>query len=224
MTELKPRIQNILIFSVSLLISVGLLIYILVNFIESPENLKNTEAIIFVLLLTIFFFPPLILSVTYFYIDLTKKVYVDKSQKKIIIHKRGRETIIIQDDILDSFYVRVENKWRYKGYYFPMYKYIVLILKERKRVFITNLLCDPELIIGTMNLNSKIIYTNVPFINNSLGSGVLTTKEFESKVLEFETNFQEHSNSKLAEIISQRNVYADYAREAATRILNKRKH
>jgi hypothetical protein len=224
MTELKPRIENILIFSVSLLISVGLLIYILVNFIESPENLKNTEAIIFVVLLTIFFFPPLILSVTYFYIDLTKKVYVDESTKKIIIHKRGRETIIRQDDILDSFYVRVEDKWRYKGYYFPMYKYIVLILKERKRVFITNLLCDPELIIGTLNLNPKIIYTNVPFINNSLGSGVLTTKEFESRVLEFETSFQEHSNSKLAEIISQRNVYADYAREAATRILNKRKH
>jgi len=45
-----------------------------------------------------------------------------------------------------------------------------------------------------------------------------------TKVLEFENNFQDHSNSMLAKIVYQRNVYPDYAREAATRMLNKRKH
>jgi hypothetical protein len=220
MTELKPRLKNILIFSASLLISAGLLIFLLAGL----YNLKSTESIVPIGILFLFCLPPLILSITYFYIDLTKKVFIDVSQNRIIIRKRGKEIIIKQEDILDSFYVRVEDKWRYKGYYFPMYKYIVLILKERRRVFITNLLCEPELIINAMNLNRKLIYRNIPFINRNLGSGVLTTKEFESKVLEFENNFQEHPNYILADIISQRTVYADYAREAATRILKKRKH
>ena len=63
----------------------------------------------------------------------------------------------------------------------------------------------------------------MPLIDKLLGEGLLTTKEFEEKVLEFEDLFKDHSNAKLANIINQKKVYADYAREAASRLLKKRK-
>jgi hypothetical protein len=225
MTELKPRIEKTLIFLLVILISVSFIIFGVFNFFNSPENLKNTMAIIACSIIIIFSIPPLIIAITYFCSDLTKKVFLDETRKQIIIKKRGKEIVISQEEIMDSFCVQVDDFWNYRrGYRFPMFKYILLVLKERKRVVITNLLCEPELIKSSMNLKCKLIYTRVPFINWTLGGGVLTTKEYEAKVLEFEKNFQQHSDSMLAEIINQKKVYADYAREAATRILNKRKH
>ncbi len=225
MTELKPRTDKILIFSFILLISVGFIIIMATNLFNSPEDLKNPLAIIATSIVIIFSLPPLVLSITYFYTDLTKKVFLDETRNQILIRKNGKEISITQGDIMDSFIVQVDNFWSYRrGYRFPMYKYILLVLKERKREVITNLLCDPDLIESSMNLNCRIIYTSVPFINRTLGSGVLTTKEYAAKVLEFENNFREHSNSMLADIINQKKVYADYARDAATNILNKRKH
>ncbi len=222
MTELKPRIGQILIFSVSFLISIALIIFIIRIINKRPEDLKSIEAIIAYLLFIILVGPPLILSTTYFYVDLSKKVCVDKHTKRIIIRKGGTETVITHNDVVESYYVRVENIGgsRYK---FPSYKYVLLVLKERKRVFITNLLCDPEVIIKHLDLNCKFINSNVPLIDRTLGGGVLTSKEFENKVLEFENNFQDHSNVMLVNIINQKNVYADYAREAASRILKRRK-
>lgn len=222
MTELKPRIGQILIFSVSFLISIALIIFIIRIINKRPEDLKSIDAIIAYLLFIILVGPPLILSTTYFYVDLTKKVSIDMHTKRIIIREGGKETVITHNDVIESYYVRVENLGgsRYK---FPFYKYVLLVLKERKRVFITNLLCDPEFIIKHLDLNCKYINSNVPLIDRTLGECVLTSQEFENKVLEFENNFQDHSNEMLVNIINQKNVYTDYAREAASRILKRRK-
>jgi len=223
MTELKPRIQKILIFLVSILFTIVFIGILIKNLTEGYKDLEEIGAILFSIIIMLFVSPPLLLSITYFYTDLTKKVIIDQTKNQIVIKKRGKVTIISHDDVMDSFYVKVDDFIGYRSYTFPMYKYIVLILKERERVYITNLLCEPELIIDTLNLNCKTIYRNIPFLNLTLGGAVMTTKEFEIKVLEFENNFQEHSNSMLAEIIDQKNIYADYAREAASRILSKRK-
>lgn len=223
MTELKPRKLKILIFLVSILFSLVFIGILFKNLNEGYKDLEEIGAILFSIVIMLFVSPPLLLSITYFYTDLTKKVIIDQNQNQIIIKKRRKETIISHEVVMDSFYVKADDFFSYRRYRFPMYKHIVLILKERERVVITNLLCEPELIIETLNLNCKTIYRNIPFIDRFLGGGVLTTKEFESKVLEFENNFQGHSNSMLAEIINQKNIYADYAREAASRILSKRK-
>jgi len=225
MTRLKPRIVKILIFLLSILFTVICAVLLTKNLNKGYDGLETAGAIVFTVLMILFFSPPLLLSVTYFYTDLTKKVFLDESRKQIIVRKWGKETVITADEIKDSFYVKADELFSgLRHYRFPMYKYVMLILKERKRVCITNLLCEPEVVIRVLDLNYKLIYTDVPFIKWNLGSGVLTTKEYEAKVQEFEKNFQEHTNTKLADIVSQRNVYADYAREAATRILNKRKH
>lgn len=222
MIILKPRLNQILIFSISLLASMGLIIFIITIIVERPEDLKRLDAIIAYLLFIIVFGPPLIMSITYFYNDLTKKVIIDKLNNQILIRKKGIEQIITNKDIMGAFYVRVGD---YNGtrYRFPSYKYLMIVLKERKRICITNLLCEPDEIIKVLKLNPSIIETNVPLINWSFGSSILTSKEFESKVVEFEKNFDDYSNSKLIDIIKQKNVYADYAREAASRILKKRK-
>jgi len=220
MNELKPRKEKILIFLASILFSLFFMGILIKNLIEGYNDPETLGAIIISITLMLFASPPLLLSITYFYTDFTKEVIVDKTQ--ILVKQRGELTVISQNDVMDSFYVKADDIFSYRNYRFPMYKYIVLILKERKRVYITNLLCEPELIIKTLELDTKIIYTDFPFIKWTLGSGVLTSKEFETKVVEFEKNFQEHTESKLAEIISQRNIYADYAIEAATRVLNKK--
>jgi hypothetical protein len=224
MTELKPRKEKVLIFIASILVSLIFIGILIKNMIEGYYGLEVVGTTIFSIALILLSSPPLLLSITYFYADLTKKVFLDETLKQIIIKKRGKEIVISQDEIMDSFCVQVDDFWNYRrGYKFPMYKYIMLVLKERKRVVITNLLCEPEMIKSSMNLSCKLIYSNVPFINWTLGAGVLTTKEYEVKVLEFENNFREHSNSMLADIIHQKKVYADYAIEAAIRILNKRR-
>jgi hypothetical protein len=221
-TELKPRKEKILIFSASILVSfifIGLLIR---NLVEGYRDLEMIGAIMVSVFLVLFISPPLLLSITYFYTDLTKQIRIGENQ--ILVKKGGKLTVISHDDVVDSYYVRTDDIVSYRRYRFPMYRYIVLILKEGRRVFITNLLCEPELVIKTLALDNKIIYTDFPFLKWSIGSGVLTSKEYETKVLEFEKIFREHTNSRLAEIVSQRNVYADYAREAASRILKNRKH
>jgi len=225
MTALKPRKEKILIFLASILFSLLFLGFLIRNLIVGYSDLETIGTIIFSIALMLFASPPLLLSITYFYTDLTKKVFIDEARKQIIVLKRGKETIIAQSEIMDSFYVKADPFYSGLSHYrFPMYKYVMLVLKERKRVCITNLLCEPESIMRALDINSKLIYTDFPFIKWTLGGGVLTTKEYEAKVQEFENNFQEHSNTMLAEIINQKEVYADYAREAATRILNKRKH
>jgi hypothetical protein len=225
MIELKPRKVTILIFLACILFALFFIGILIRNLIEGYSGLEALGTIIISIGLILFASPPLLLSITYFYTDLTKKVFLDESRKQIVIRKRGKETVITQSEIMDSFYVKADDFYSgLRHYRFPMYKYIMLILKERKRVCITNLLCEPEIIIRALDINCKLIYTDFPFIKWTLGSGVLTTKEFETKVQEFENNFQGHANSILTDIISQKKVYADYAREAATRILNKRKH
>lgn len=183
-------------------------------------NNQNLDISLFLLVLPII---PAILTIPYFYHYLINKVFVDKNKKEIVIYRFGKETIIHHEDIVLSFCVRVDPNVYWREIKFPSHRYIALILKERKRFYITCLLCEPELIIEILNLNPKIIYNNFPFIDPFLGSDVLTTKEFEKKVLEFENDFKDHSFENLKIIINNKNDYAEYAVEAAKRII-KNKH
>jgi hypothetical protein len=222
MTELKPRKDKVVIFLLCLvgpLVLIGLLIK---NLIEGYNDFNATATLVIAIVFILFISPPIVLSITYLFIDLTKKIIIDKNN--IVIIKRAKHISINHEDVIVSFYVKVDDFFAYTRYNFPMFKYIVLILKERKKVFITNLLCDPELIIKTLELDNKMILTPFPFLNPTLGNGVLTSKEYEKKVQEFEKLFQQNTNAMLAEIINNKNTYADYAREAATRLLNSRKH
>ncbi len=189
--------------------------------IKRPTVLVQIEAIAAYLGLAILVIIPLILSSCYLYVDLTKKVFIDEKNKALVIKKSGKDTIITRHDILDSCTIRTK-KYGFSRSSLPLYRYVILVLSERRRIFITNLLCEPEYIMNVLNLKNNVVETTIPFLDWKYGNGILTTKEFESKVLEYETIFHDHTDKMLNDIVLQTGTYADYAREAAKRILKKR--
>ncbi len=223
MKQLKPKPDKIFIFSLILLIIIGLFFVFLDIALKRPGDLIKVEAIIAYIIILIIIGAPFILSITYLYTDLTKKVFINESLKQIIIIKKGKKAIITQSDIVESYLIKVIKR-RGTWHKFPYFKYLLLVLKERERVYITNLLVEPESLIELLNIDCKLTHRNVPFISKSYGEDVLTSKEFEEKVLEFEHNFKDHTDSMLLNIVKQKKDYTDYAREAASRILEKRKH
>lgn len=218
MEKLTLRIEKVLIFLIIIIFFISLFFLSVRNLITHKGDLIVILFFLAILLI------PFILSVTYFYHDLSKQVFVDKNNRELLINRHGEKSIIRQDDIVESYIVKVDpNKYGHKRIKFPYYKYIALILKERKKIYITCLLCEPELIIEALNLNCKMEYYDIPFIYSYLGNNVLTTKGYNDRVIEFENNFKDYSNSKLAEIIENKSDYTDYAKEAATILLKKRR-
>ncbi len=219
MEKLKLRIDKVLILLISVVGTLSLLFLVFYRlYVHKGDLLFISLAIVIIFLI------PCILSVTYFYVDLTKQVYLDKSKNEILIKRNGKEFTICHNDVVESFCVMVNSdKVRNKVFRYPSYKYIVLILNEKKRIYITCLLSDPETIINILNLKCKTAYSDIPFINWFLGDNVLTTKEYEDKVNEYEDNFRDYSHDKLIEIINNKNVYTDYSREAAQRLLKRKK-
>ena len=182
----------------------------------------HITAIVVVLLILIFIpLPMILMSAGYLYEHLSKEVFIDREKKLIIIKKGKKEIIITKSDIVESFHVKGVGRHRIRHY--DGYEYVLLVLKERVRIYITYLLIDSQDIISLFSLNCKEIKTATPFIDRGMGAGVLTTKEFEQKVKEFELNFQDYTNEKLHSIILNKKEYASYAIEAAIMILEKRK-
>lgn len=217
MEKLTLKKEKIALLLVSIIITCILLI------LAVRSILIHKGDLIFILFILIFSTVPTFLSITYFYQDLTKRVFIDNSKKEILIKRFGKEYLIHHNEIIESFCVKVNpKKIGGKHIRFPLYKYVVIILRDRK-FYITCLLCDPDNLNLILNLNCKMAYSDIPFINPFLGGYVLTTKEFEERVLEFENKYGEYSNARLVDIIKRKSGYADYAREAAMRILNKRK-
>lgn len=153
MTELKPRIQKILIFLMSILFTLLFIGILFKNLTEGYKDLEEISTILFSIFIILFVSPPLLLSITYFYTDLTKKVIIDQTKNQIVIKKRGKETLISHKDVIDSFYVKVDDFIGYRSYTFPMYRYIVLILKERKKTGVYN----------QSFMRTRIDYRNIEF-------------------------------------------------------------
>lgn len=187
--------------------------------IKHPSALETIEGVIAYLGLALMVILPLFLSCCYLYCDLTKKVFIDEINQILIIRKSGKNLVITPKEILDACIIRTNPGNRSL---FPLYRYVILILKERRRIFITNLLCEPEYIFNVLGLKMNVVESVIPFFDLNFGNAILTTKEFELKVLEYENLFKEHSDKMLNNIILQKETYTDYAREAAKRILKKR--
>ena len=84
----------------------------------------------------------------------------------------------------------------------------MLILKERKRVYITNLICEPLEILKTIETGYKYVGRDSYGICG-IGSEILTTDEFNNKVMKFEKEFKDHSVNELENIIHDKNTYTE---------------
>ena len=221
--KITPRRKKLVLFTVFFILA---LLFIIIIFRVAWHDIITGHlfAIGLILLISIVIpLPIIVLSTSYLYEDLSKEVFIDRGNKMIIIKKKNKEIIITKSDIVKSFHVKTLKTGRARHNLENEYEYVLLVLKERKRIFITNLLIEPKEIISFFSLNCTEIIPMIPLIDRKMGSGVLTTDEFEQKVKEFEHSFHDTPNEKLHSIIRDKKVYASHAIEAARRILEKRK-
>jgi hypothetical protein len=220
MTTLKPRLYQLLVFITVIFVSVSFLVFSTNLILTGKLNFLGLGGFLYVLLSLLGFIPAIYISITYFYVDLTKKVILDEQNHHILIKRMGETFTITKNDIVESYLVIGSKNAKLN---LSDFKYVMIILKERKRVCITSLLSEPEKIVSFLNLNPTVFEKYLPLIHWKFGQGVLTSTEFESKVKEFENNFQNLSDKDLSNVILNKGEYAEYAREAAKRISRKRK-
>jgi hypothetical protein len=220
--ELKPRITQLLIFQLFFFIGFIFLTFLILQILKGESKKDPLSVMMAGVGCLLIFGLFIVLSASYLYVDLTQKVYLDEYNCQIVVKKNISSLTISAQDIVESYHVKVLDPFRQR---FPLnaYEYIVLALKERAKIYITNLLINPEQISKCLNIKYKLIITRIPFIDWRIRQGILKSDEFEQKVTEFLERFKDYPTSQLAEILSQKSTYADYAREVASRLMNARK-
>ncbi len=200
--------------------SIFLFYYLLKSSIFSQNGSLFWAIYIFLVSLFILSLIPLYLSLTYIIEDINKTVQFDFTNKVIVIKKKGKITTIKKDEIIAAYQVMV-NMYSGARNSLPWFKYLLIIKNERERICITNLICDPEDVLSFLKIKYKTIYWNIPIISRAIGSEFLTNVEFKEKVKEFEEEYQNYSREQLEEIVSKKEIYTEYARQAASELLKK---
>ena len=210
------------IFIISALISVVFLILILFLVLNSQSEFFKWYFILLVVFIFCVSSIPLYLSITYLFEDLNKTIQFDNITKSLIIKKGRKEKIVKRSEIIAAYKVMCDpySSSRLKFYW---YKYVLLIKNGKERIFITNLICNPEDILNFLKIKYKTFYWNIPVLSRSTGSEFLTTDEFIEKVIEYEEYFINHSDEQLNAIIHDSKTYTEYARQAASNLLKKNK-
>ncbi|MCG6191263.1 hypothetical protein [Maribellus maritimus] len=72
-----------------------------------------------------------------------------------------------------------------------------------------------------MEIEPKVIHSNVPLIDRTMGNSFSTAKEFDSKAKEFYDKYKDKSEKELLEICKQKG-YADYAQKTARQLLDEK--
>jgi hypothetical protein len=223
----KIKINKLIIFFlVSLVPIISWIIAIKFFLTKIPNNWSDWFFYVVIVLILLIISFALFLSLTYIIEDINKSVILDISSHSIIIKKGHKENIISKKEIIASYHILTREFSRFRFHfpwfnYFPWFKYALIIIKDRKRFFITNLICDPLEILKFLDPRFKTIYTNVPFLDRMIGSEFLTTQEFNKKIIEFEDEFKDYSEQELEKVINNHDIYTDYARHAANNLLEK---
>jgi hypothetical protein len=218
----KLRIKKLLYFIFLTIISIIFCIYIAKAVYNTPNHKIEWAFIPFVVLFLAVYSAPIFLCLTYLIEDFRKTIILDNEFHSIIFQKGKNKITLSPNEIASIYHVLVDKESRFL-YRQSSFEYIVIIIKERKRFYITNLICDPSVIINFLKIKDKTIYSNIPFIDRKLGFEVLTTEEFNKNVKEFECNFENYSKDQLIKIINDKGSYMDYARQAAINLLNRKK-
>ncbi|MFZ4400281.1 MAG: hypothetical protein ACOYO1_09620 [Bacteroidales bacterium] len=217
------RTKKLVVFLVLTIFSIVTCEYFIIAFLKKPDSQNEWIFIAFLVFFLVLFSAPIYLTVTYLFEDFNKSVTLDNSSSTIILRKRKTEIKISQNDIVTAYHVLVDkdSKARYRQ---TSFEYIILVLKERKRFIVTNLICEPLTLLKFIDIACKTTYYNIPLIDRDLGSEILTSEEYSDKVKEFEKNFRNHSTQELIKIINDKQSFIDSAREAAKNILSLKKN
>ena len=220
MKTYKLRIHIALILILCCLISVGFVSFWIRIAISRPEELTDIGFIIASVLFLIFVGPPIVLTITYFIQDFRKKISVDNTKGILSIRKNNKSFEFRKQDVKEVYHVKV-NKSNTSKFQFPMFEYLLFVFEERQKLIVTNLICKPERLLNSLKLTPKVIHTNVPLIDKTMGNSFLTTQEFDAKVNEFYKRYKNKPDNELLEICKNKG-YAEYAKKAARQILNEK--
>jgi hypothetical protein len=174
-----------------------------------------------------FFAVALFVAWLYFYIsigylseDLEKTVLIDNENHEIIITKDRKELRFQTNEIIKCYYVKGYENFRRSIFY--GHKYLVFILKDYSRVFITNLIADPDDLIRELSLTVKTIETYIPNVDKGIGNAIYNKEEYDTKVKEFYSSFSGKSITELTTICKRSNIYSKYAIIAAKQLIKEK--
>lgn len=221
MKEYRRNRKSILIFTATFLFGALAFLTLLFFGLRDP-SWKEPEFILFAFLVaSLPGLPPILLTFNYIAEDYNKTLILDSQTGNILIRKRNNEISVNKRDIIRVYYVRGYKRYP-SQYNFIGYEYVILLLKEKQRLYITSLICDPKTIIDFTGLESINISKLIPFIGKKIGSDQLTASELDKRISEFVELYKNKTNSELISISDNKDQYADYAIKAAQRVLENR--
>lgn len=184
MKTYKLRIHTLLILVLCCFISVGFVSFWIRIAISRPEDLTDIGFIIVSVLFLIFVGPPIVLTITYFIQDFRKEISVDNTKGILSVRKNNKSFDFEKQHLIEVYHVKV-NKSNTSKFQFPMFEYLLFVFEERQKLIVTNLICKPERLLNSLKITPKVIHTNVPLIDKTMGNSFLTTQELDAKVNEF---------------------------------------
>jgi hypothetical protein len=199
----------------------GILALILIfDFWTNGFTSKALPAVYFVGLIILMIGSLAIVTVQYIVYDWGKEVSFEN--EALIIKQKGKEVKIKKSEI-EQIAVIENDGSRYLRYY----KYARIKTKDGKAFIVTSFIMEPMDIVNKLKVNHKeesVFF--LPIINLDIQSEKEKEKikrVREKKKIDFLENFKDYEDSKLRQIIRDKKSYADYAVEAATEILERRK-
>jgi hypothetical protein len=198
------------------------LIYMLVNkILDNFSVLKDFSFLALcavVIIVSIIYFG---ISISFLSEDIGKMVEIDKEKNSIIITKDGKEKQFQINDIIKCYYVKSSESISFRSIFF-YHKYLILILKDYDKIFITNLIANSELIIAELGLKVDIIETYLPYVDKGIGSAIYNKQEYDKKVKQFYLSFADKTIDELKLICKRSNIYSIYAIIAAKQIIKEK--
>ncbi len=201
-------------------LTIGILTLILIfDFWTNGLTSKALPALYFVGLMTLMMGFSAIVTIQYLFNDWGKEVSFD--QDGLTIKQNGKEVKIKRSDIIQVAVIENEShrSLRY-------YKYARIKTKDDKAFIVTSFIMEPMDLVDKLKVNHKEEAVFLPKIRFDIQSEKEREKikrERGRKKIEFLENFKDYEDSKLKQIIRDKKNYADYAVDAATEILERRK-
>jgi len=210
----------VLHFSIGLLGSIIILGFFIKSIIADPEFLTDIAFILALIICLVLIGIYDFVTISYFIEDSKKEISIDFNRKEVSIIKYGKVLKFKKADIYECFFVKSRASWNSQNPFLD-HNYLVFVLTNRKRIIITNLLIKPKELINGLKLNPQNIESTIPYIDYKIGDGILTERQFEVKVREFYLCYSAKNKEELLRICQNPDVYANYAIEAARRVLKK---
>jgi hypothetical protein len=197
-----------------------LALILIIDFWSNGLTSKALPGVYFVGLVILMISVDAILTIQYILNDWGKDVSFENED--LLIRQKGKQIKLTKSEIEQIAVIENDGSRHLRNY-----KYARIKTKDGKVFIVTSFIMDPMDIVNKLKVNHKeesVFF--LPTINRSLQSEKQKQKlkrDREKKKIEFLDHFKDFDDSKLRQIAGDKKGYADYAVDAATEILERRK-